>query len=308
MIKANGTKVEEINMRKFFGRWLVVIGALLTALGAATYTRNHQHRQAAQFVNSPTPTIFFHGWGSSYRAEQQMANYARNRGVTTTIIRADVATNGQVTWYGRLTPGARNPIIEVNLQNNKSVAPGNGSIIAAYAKSSDYVLAVMRAVKAKYGFKQVNVVAHSMGNLQVYYYLRAHGQDRTLPQIQKLVDLAGHWNGLVMEPGATDVTLAANGQPSLMLPQYQGLLRLRQTFPTQIAVLNIYGNSKNHTDGTVPNVSSQSLRWLIQARARSYQEKIITGPGGQHSRLHENKTVDRLLVQFLWQTAPTTRK
>ena len=230
-----------------------------------------------------------------------MANYARSHGVTTTIVRADVAKDGQVTWYGRLTPGARNPIIEVNLQNNKSVKPGAGSIVDAYANSSQYVLAVMRAVKAKYGFTKVNMVAHSMGNLQVYYYLKAHGQDRSLPQIQKLVDLAGHWNGLVMEPGATTVTLAGNGRPSIMLPQYQGLLRLRQTFPRQIDVLNVYGNSKNATDGTVPNVSSQSLGWLVTGRAHSYQEQVIEGPGGQHSQLHENKAVDQLLVRFLWQ-------
>lgn len=214
-------------MQKFWWRWLLVLVALAGAVVAANHNRTQQGTQAAHFVNSTTPTLFFHGWGSSYHAEQQMANYALSRGVTTTIVRADVAKDGQVTWYGRLTPGARNPIIEVNLQNNKSVKSGAGSLVDAYANSSQYVLAVMRAVKAKYGFTKVNVVAHSMGNLQVYYYLKAHGQDRSLPQIQKLVDLAGHWNGLVMEPGATTVTLAGNGRPSIMLPQYQGLLSLR---------------------------------------------------------------------------------
>ena len=288
-------------MQKFWWRWLLVLVALAGAVVAANHNRTQQGTQAAHFVNSTTPTLFFHGWGSSYHAEQQMANYALSRGVTTTIVRADVAKDGQVTWYGRLTPGARNPIIEVNLQNNKSVKSGAGSLVDAYANSSQYVLAVMRAVKAKYGFTKVNVVAHSMGNLQVYYYLKAHGQDRSLPQIQKLVDLAGHWNGLVMEPGATTVTLAGNGRPSIMLPQYQGLLSLRQTFPRQIDVLNVYGNSKNNTDGTVPNVSSRSLRWLVAGRAHSYQEQVIEGPGGQHSQLHENKAVDQLLVRFLWQ-------
>ena len=125
-------------MQKFWWRWLLVLVALVGALVAANHNRTQQGTQAVHFVNSTTPTLFFHGWGSSYHAEQQMANYALSRGVTTTIVRADVAKDGQVTWYGRLTPGARNPIIEVNLQNNKSVKPGAGSIVDAYANSSQY--------------------------------------------------------------------------------------------------------------------------------------------------------------------------
>lgn len=44
------------------------------------------------FIQSSRPTIFFHGWGSSSRAERHMANAAKDAGVTQTIIEAKVAT------------------------------------------------------------------------------------------------------------------------------------------------------------------------------------------------------------------------
>nr|WP_277955593.1 alpha/beta hydrolase [Lactobacillus intestinalis] len=30
------------------------------------------------------------------------------------------------------------------------------------------------------------------------------------------------------------------------------------------------------------------------------EEHLITGVGAQHSRLHENPEVDKLLIKFLW--------
>lgn len=54
--------------------------------------------------------------------------------------------------------------------------------------------------------------------------------------------------------------------------------------------------------GSVSNASSRSLRYLVAARARSYREVKITGKHAQHSQLHENAQVDRLLIDFLWPT------
>ena len=35
-------------------------------------------------------------------------------------------------------------------------------------------------------------------------------------------------------------------------------------------------------------------------RAKSYREVEIKGKNAQHSKLHENKEVDKLLIDFLW--------
>jgi len=68
----------------------------------------------------------------------------------------------------------------------------------------------------------------------------------------------------------------------------------------QVRILNIYGNIGGHTDGTVPNVSSLALKYLVAPRAKAYQEKVFTGKLARHSKLHENPQVDRTLISFLW--------
>ena len=46
--------------------------------------------------------------------------------------------------------------------------------------------------------------------------------------------------------------------------------------------------------------SAQSYKYLINGRAKSYREVEIKGKNAQHSKLHENKEVDKLLINFLW--------
>ena len=45
--------------------------------------------------------------------------------------------------------------------------------------------------------KKFNVVGHSMGNMSIMFYLLNYGGDKNLPQIQKQVDIAGHFNGIL---------------------------------------------------------------------------------------------------------------
>ena len=81
---------------------------------------------------------------------------------------------------------------------------------------------------------------------------------------------------------------------------YQRMTALRTILPKRVQVLNLYGDIGGHTDGTVPNVSSLSLKYLVAPRAKSYTEKRFTGQLARHSKLHENPQVDRVLIHFLW--------
>lgn len=276
-----------------------MIGLALIPLGGS------KDSQAASqpYVRSTTPTLFFHGWGSSARAEEQMTNYARRHGVTKTIVQADVSAAGKVTWHGTIKAGAINPIIEVNLQNNKSVTGREADLAGAYAKSSNYVKAVVTAMQKRYGFTTMNLVGHSMGNLQIAYYLATNANDPHLPRLVHQVSIAGHYNGLVGEADTEQINLLGpHHRPQHFLPEYQGLLGLRHRFPTSAQVLNIYGDLNNGTrsDGDVPVNSARSYQYLVSGRAQSYHELKITGRQAQHSRLHENHQVDQVLVNFLW--------
>ena len=102
-------------------------------------------------------------------------------------------------------------------------------------------------------------------------------------------------------PANLTILDSKTGKPSAMSDSYQKLLGLREIYPQdQVDVLNIYGDFKNQSDGSVLNVSSRSLKYLVIDNAKSYQEKRVTGPLAQHSQLHENPEVDRLLIDFLW--------
>lgn len=258
------------------------------------YNRQTKGLNSRDYIQSSTPTLFFHGYGSSANAEKHMAEAARQAGVTQTIVTATVDRHAQITLKGEIPKDAVNPIVMVEFKDNRN---------ANYAQDGEYAAAVVRELQARYGFKKMNFVAHSMGNMSILFYLLEHAQNEELPQLQKQVNIANHVNGLEGMDLPANLTILDNhtGQPSAMSDSYQKLLGLREIYPQdQVDVLNIYGDFKNESDGSVLNVSSRSLKYLVIDNAKSYQEKRVTGPLAQHSQLHENPEVDRLLIDFLW--------
>ena len=281
----------------------IIAGTLLLVLlllAVYIFKNNYQKENGAS-IRIATPTLFVHGWGSSYHAEESMVAYAQKNHATNSVIRADVSPAGKVTLLGTIKKRAKNPIVEVNLQNNKSIFAGLSNQTSAMNKSSNYIKDVIIALQKRYRFNRINLVGHSMGNLQIAYYLRNNATNAHMPQLNKQVSIAGHYNGYVGEQGAPNKTvLNRAGKPRQMSTGYRALLNLRKKFPQKAAVLNIYGDTGSGSDGDVTVNSARSYRYLVSKRARSYQEKEIRGPRAQHSKLHENTQVDRLLVNFLW--------
>ena len=258
------------------------------------YNRQTKGLNSRDYIQSSTPTLFFHGYGSSANAEKHMAEAARQAGVTQTIVTATVDRHAQVTLKGEIPKDAINPIVMVEFEDNRN---------PDYSQDGEYAAAVVRELQARYGFKKMNFVAHSMGNMSIFFYLLEHAQNEELPQLQKQVNIANHVNGLEGMDLPANLTIldSKTGEPSAMSDSYQKLLGLREIYPQdQVDVLNIYGDFKNQSDGSVLNVSSRSLKYLVIDNAKSYQEKRVTGPLAQHSQLHENPEVDRLLIAFLW--------
>ena len=277
------------------GIFFTVVIVLIAIIGGAFY----HTRKTNQFVHSTTATLFFHGAGSSYRSETSMVNAAKRAGVTNTIIRADVTKDGQVSLHGNMHRGAINPIVEVNYEDNRQLN---------YNKHGEYATNVAKLLKKQYGIKKINMVGHSLGNISIIYYMLQNGKNKHMPQLQKQVDIAGHFGGLdfagipdtIKQPAG--MTLNAQGKPNHMNTTYRQMTAVRKIYPqNQVAVLNIYGDIGNHTDGRVTNVSSRSLKYLVASRAKSYTEMKFTGKNAQHSKLHENAKVDRALIKFLWQ-------
>ena len=140
-----------------------------------------------------------------------------------------------------------------------------------------------------------------MGNMAVMYYLLANAQNKKLPQLQKQVAMAGTFDGAIGWNEPENLTVdKKTGKPSAENDAFKKLLPLRQTYPCQVKVLNIYGDIGGGNDSQVSNRSCQTLRYLINGRAKSYREIKVTGKNASHELLHHNPAVNKLLIQFFW--------
>ncbi|MCD7127237.1 alpha/beta hydrolase [Limosilactobacillus agrestis] len=282
----------------------LLITSVVVIVGFIGITSFHHVSAATNYVQSDVPTIFVHGWGSSSHAEEKMANAARNAGVTRTVVRANVSRNGKVTFSRTVPSNAVNPIVEVNLEDNKLAGYGaDGNWTSGYHHGAHYVKNVVQALEKQHHYDTINLVGHSMGNLEIIYYINDNINNKNLPKINHLVAIAGHYNGLMQQKKAQKAKIDQNGQPNWEDPTYKALLGLQQDFPTNTRVLNIYGDLANgsHSDSAVPVNSAKSLKYLVSNRAKSYREVEIKGKNAQHSKLHNNQQVNRELISFLWE-------
>lgn len=243
-----------------------------------------------------TPTLIFHGAMSNYHAEESLVKKAQRLGLTNNVIRANVDPDGRVTFVGALKQNAVNPIVEVNYENN---------IQFNLPKAGMYAVNVVKALQQQYKIKRVNMVAHSLGNMSVMYYL-LKSQKEKLPVLNKQVAIAGLFDGVNL-PGATEdmrqpnnLKLNAAGKPNKMNSTYRQLLKLRKLYShNQIPVLNIVGNKEDNSDGLVSNASSESLKYLVGSD-RNYHLQKYYGSSADHGRLTYNTQVTTEIVNFLW--------
>ncbi len=275
--------------------FVLIISSILLILAGCSSQSNSSNKK---IQITSTPTLFFHGGGSSYHAEEHIVNAAKKAGVTKSVIRAEVSKSGKVTLVGTWPKNAKNPICEVNYENNRQLD---------FNKHGDYATNVVKALQKKYGIKKINMVGHSLGNISIIYYMLQNGNKKNMPQIQKQVDIAGHFAGLDFDGIPNSIKqpkgmkLNSNGKPNKMNSTYKQMTGVRSLYAKKhVKVLNIIGDIGNGSDGRVDNKSSLSLQYLVRDGNSTYRILKINGKNAQHSKLHENVQVDKALIKFLW--------
>ena len=183
--------------------------------------------------------------------------------------------------------------MKIELENNKQ---GYLDKNAAWFKN------VLTKLQSEYKFDKFNFVGHSMGNLTFAQYMMTYGNNKSLPQLNKQVNIAGTFNGVLnMNEDVNEISVDKDGKPSRMNQPYQQLRVLKDIYKGKdIEVLNIYGDLKDgtHSDGRVSNSSSKSLKYLLGNSPKSYRESKYEGESAQHSQLHENENVANELIDF----------
>lgn len=283
---------------------------LLFAGGLIWAGHTYQQRQKTSgYEMSTTPTIFMHGWSSSIRAEEPLVRTAAENRIATEEVVIHVTKNNKLKVQGKLRHKKNNPLILVQFDNNRV-----GEF--RYARGLHRIVMYLQE---KYDLKEFNVVGHSMGAYAWVYYALYWGADPDLPRLNKMVVLAGPYDGIINKGHANQPTngelaglwddspraniLRKNGKPKIIHDEYKVLLKQRNGFPKNTRVLNIYGDLEDGTnsDGLVSVPSVRSLRYLVDDRAKSYEEYKVKGKQGQHSRLHiDNPAVSDKLTDYLW--------
>ena len=79
--------------------------------------------------------------------------------------------------------------------------------------------------------------------------MMTYGNDKSLPQLNKQVNIAGTFNGVLnMNEDVNEITVDKDGKPSRMNQPYQQLRVLKDIYKGKgIEVLNIYGDLKDGT-------------------------------------------------------------
>lgn len=202
---------------------LIVTGIMLVLTGCSSQSNS----SGKKIKITSTPTLFFHGGGSSYYAEEHMVRAAEKAGVTKSLIRANVKKSGKVTLTGTWPKDTKNPICEVNYEDNRQLD---------FNKHGVYATNVVKKLQKKYKFKKINMVGHSLGNISIIYYMLRNGTNKNMPQIQKQVDIAGHFGGLTFD-GIPDsikqpkgMKLDSNGKPNQMNATYKQMTKVRSIY------------------------------------------------------------------------------
>lgn len=237
-------------------------------------------------------TFIFHDRTGSQRDETPLVTAAQKDGVKLSVLHAQVSAQGKVRLSGQLTKETA-PVIEVEFAKHEG----------SYSKTAQWSYQVIKQARAKWHFKTMNLVGIGTGNMGLLNCLTRcltrHADTGQLPTLAKQVAIAGPFNGTHIQPNA-DSKLMKNGRPYHMNMLYHELLGLKKTYPKSSAVLNIYGNRANHSDGTIANSSSRALKYLVTPRAKSYQEQAVKGTRAGHDQLTRNPQVQTAVIKFLW--------
>lgn len=221
-----------------------------------------QHKQStvahANYINDRTPTLFLHGTSGNLNSLKYIINEAEDRGVTQDVMIAHVSKDGAVTFEGALAQQARNPIVQIELEDNDNMDLN---------KNASWIKNVIVALDQKQHFKHFNFVGHSMGNTSFAQYMLNYGNDTSLPQLKHQVSIAGTYNGVLgMNEDVNEISVDNAGKPSRMIAPYEGFMKLKPMYKGKnIEVLNIYGDilDGTHSDGIVSMSSSKSLKYLL---------------------------------------------
>ncbi|MCL1631823.1 alpha/beta hydrolase [Sporolactobacillus sp. CPB3-1] len=242
---------------------------------------------AVRMVKRQIPTVFIHGWKGTERSFKTMLRrFKKNYNGPERAIIMTVEPNGAVKSSGQITD-QKIPLIQVIFSSNHESMQQQ----AVWLKNVFFIL------KNTYHLNEVNVVSHSMGGKAFTYYLEKIENQTHYPVVKKYVAIAAPFDWISGPQNDRLYTLEQLKRESYLVQHHDRL-------PQDLDVLAIAGVMRNvhEGDGVVSLQGAFFGRYFFNRD--HYKEKIVYGAKAQHSMLHENPQVDRIIADFLWKIHP----
>ena len=276
-------------------KWLL---AGLVVGSAATYFLTRKRREEAELiaetfgdglVKTQVPTLFFHGYRGNGITFSGMVNRFERNEVGEESITITVSETGEITESGNWVAEG-NPLIQVVFADNTNQE----------WQQAEWIQMVLVYLAETYQLNAVNLVGHSMGGVSIIRYLTLFGGAGTPVKIQHVVTIGSPFNDFNEDD--RELSEIALLGPTVEAPRYSEYAENFMKVPETTKFLTIAGdlNGDNGGDGTVPVASVVALNHLFAVNGLDNQFELVTGRTAQHTILHENRAVDRLLIDFLW--------
>lgn len=269
-----------------------VLAAGGLALGAALewYKLAEPSKNREVTLQNQIPTLFIHGYAgtrlSSGLMIKRFEHYGWGQKSTVIVVKAD----GCLKIKG--DPSIPGGFIQVLFDKNRM------SII----HQTDWLWRLMSYLKNNYDIEKINIIAHSMGGVTVLNFLSKFGISDRVPHVEKVVTLGVPFNDTEVGKDGKEIEYRPLTQygPLTMAPLFSKIKKHRYIISPDTKFLNIAGDLENGTasDGSVSLDSVLSLRYLLPRQV--YHEVIVKDKKASHSRLHENRQVDKMIGQFLF--------
>jgi uncharacterized alpha/beta hydrolase family protein len=240
------------------------------------------------------PTLFIHGYSGNEHSFGGMIQRLEVKGEAKKELILTVSNDGQISAEGSLSGEKDNPMVQVLFEDNKNNE----------WNQAEWIRSALVYLKEQFQVEKINLVGHSMGGVSSLRFLGAYGQDASLPAVEKFVAIGAPFNEFDETPNMESVTNELKNGPINKSGRYQEYQQTVANIPASVDVFLIGGqlSETDLSDGTVPLASALAVNALLSQNGNRVQTEIIEGQEAQHSQLHENLDVDKLVGEFLWET------
>lgn len=254
-------------------------------------TNKKDKLSSSKYIKTSTPTLFIHGYSGTKNSFGKMIKRLEDNGNGKKELVLNVTANGDIIPDGKISGDLNNPMVQIIFENNKSDE----------WNQSMWIKNCLEFLYTEYNIKDANIVAHSMGGVSSLRYLTDYNIE-DLPVIKKLVAIGTPFNNFVeLQSNETLDSLIENG-PMIKSNRYLDYEKNIDKISSNLEILLIAGDVEDGSlgDEAVPMADALSIVSLFENNGNKVIYEKYFGKDAQHSALHENKDVDKKVIDFLW--------